>query len=328
MLSPSAALETQPAKPSAATFPRPAFRESVPAAPSPGWPTLTLLALAFAWCYWPTFLNFVDRWTNLPRHSHGFLIPVFALVVLFARRPKEWPAWQHSAWGLPIVAAALLVRFLALWLDSQPLDGVSLLFMLTGVVLLVGGRNTLRWTWPAIAFVVFMIPLPFFIEMALTHPLQRFVTSASTFLLQTAGLPAIAEGNIIIIEQTRLAIVEACCGVGMLMTFLALSIAVALIVRAPLADRWVIVASAIPIAIVANIVRVTATSWAYHEFSADDSVRPLIHDLAGWLMMPLALALLWLELKYLRWLFIPLNRHDPVLGLPAAASRTSLVQTP
>lgn len=310
-------------------FTQPALRESVPVARLAPWPTIAVLGAAFVWCYWPTLLGFVDRWTNLPRYSHGFLLPLFAVCVLLARRPKELPAREPSAWGLPIMAAATILRFLAVWMDSLPLDGISLLAMLIGAVLLVGGRHALGWTWPAIAFVIFMIPLPFFIEMALTQPLQRFVTSISTFALQTIGLPAIAEGNIITIEQTRLGVVEACCGLGMLMTFLALSIAIALIVKAPLIDRWVIVASAIPIGIIANVVRVTATSWAYHEFATDDDgIRNFIHDLTGWLMMPLALALLWLELKYLSWLFVPVRRHDPVLGLPTAAPGASLVHTP
>lgn len=309
-------------------FPRTELRRSASVAPGAASET-GFLGVVFVWCYWPTLVGFVDRWIHLPRYSYGFLLPLFAVCVLVARRPTELPARQPSAWGLPIMVAATIVRFLAVWMDSQPLDGMSLLAMLTGAVLLVGGWDVLRWTWPAIGFVVFMIPLPFFLEMALTHPLQRFVTSVSAFALQTLGLPAIAEGNMITIEQTRLGVVEACCGLGMLLTFLALSITIALIVKAPLIDRWIIVASAVPIGIVANVVRVAATGWAYHQFGTDDdSVRAFSHDLPGWLMMPLALTLLWLELKYLGWLFVPVRRHDPVLGLPTAAPRAPQVNTP
>ncbi|MCI0685067.1 MAG: exosortase/archaeosortase family protein [Gemmataceae bacterium] len=315
MLAPSTPLATSPTLYTAAA-PRSAQGEAVLGARHISWLTIAILGAAFTWCFWPTFQGLVYRWIHQPRYSHGFLVPLFAAGVLWARRPKELPRWEPSAWGLPMMVAATLLRFLAVRMDNQPLDGVSLLAMLAGLVLLVGGRRVLGWTWPAIAFIAFMIPLPFFIEMALTYPLQTLVTSISTFALQTIGLPALADGNIITIGQTRLAIVESCSGLGMLMTFFALAVAVALIVKAPRGDRWVIVASAVPIGIFANAIRVTITAWAYHVFGAEgESVRAWIHDLAGWLMMPLALALMWLELKYLGWLFVPVNRHDPVLGL-------------
>src|SRR5262249_52031004 len=79
-----------------------------------------------------------------------------------------------------------------------------------------------------------------------------------------------------------------------------LATAVAMIVRAPLHDRLILVASAIPIAILANVIRITATGVAYHLGGKDSPLAQVIyHDLAGWLMMPLALAMLWVELKFL-----------------------------
>jgi exosortase/archaeosortase family protein len=105
----------------------------------------------------------------------------------------------------------------------------------------------------------------------------------------------------------------------MLMTFFALATALAMIVHAPLRDRLILVGSAIPIAVCANVIRITATGVAYHLAGKDSELAKLIyHDLAGWLMMPLALAMLWLELKFLANLLIeePATAKTPLpIGL-------------
>jgi exosortase/archaeosortase family protein len=100
-------------------------------------------------------------------------------------------------------------------------------------------------------------------------------------------------------------VAEACSGLGMLMTFFALATAAALLVRAPLLNRLLLVASAVPIAVFANVARITATGLAYHSGGArSPAARAIMHDLAGWLMMPLAFGLLYLVICFLSHLFI------------------------
>ncbi|MCS7046046.1 MAG: exosortase/archaeosortase family protein [Gemmataceae bacterium] len=273
------------------------------------WGKVGLLAIVLTWCYWTTLTTLMERWSNEAQYSHGFLVPIFSLVILAMRRPRQVPPWQASWLGIPVVLSAIGLRWAAAEVDLQALDGASLLVMLFGVTLLVAGRQTLAWSWPALAFLGFMLPLPFAMEVALSHPLQRVATIASTYTLQTLGYPALAEGNVIVLEQMRLGVVEACSGLGMLMTFFALSTAMALVVQAPWPDRIVLIVSAIPIAIVANVLRITTTGMAYYHLGVDSTLaKAIMHDLAGWLMMPLALALLWLELCYLSRLLVPMPR--------------------
>lgn len=284
------------------------------------WLATAVVGAVSLWCFWPTLATMAERWSNEPQYSHGFLVPLFAAAILLLRRPVPLPAWQPSLWGVPALGLAIGLRLLAAAKDHQPLDGISLIATLGALVLLVGGWNVLHWTWPALAFLGFMLPLPFAIEVALSHPLQRFATTMSTYALQTLGYPAVAEGNIISMDAIRLGVVEACSGLGMLMTFFALSTAMALVIQAPWSDRLVIVASAMPIAVVANVIRIAVTGMAYYHLGPDSEMaHALMHDLAGWLMMPLALALLWLELRYMRWLLIPVEHHDPLLALPLEA---------
>ena len=94
-----------------------------------------------------------------------------------------------------------------------------------------------------------MLPLPWRIETALGSPLQFLATTASTYLLQTLGFMAFSEGFVIQLNEARIGVVEACSGLSMLMTFIALSTAAALVVRRPLVDRLVLVASSVPVAL-------------------------------------------------------------------------------
>src|SRR5206468_3303453 len=94
------------------------------------------------------------------------------------------------------------------------LAAMALLPCVAGLVLLAAGWRALRWAWPAILFLGFMVPLPHRVEVALAHPLQRVATAASTYALQTLGFVAFSEGNVIRLGQVRIGVVEACSGLS------------------------------------------------------------------------------------------------------------------
>ncbi|MGH7225727.1 MAG: exosortase/archaeosortase family protein, partial [Gemmataceae bacterium] len=148
-------------------------------------------------------------------------------------------------------------------------------------------------------------------EKLLAGPLQQFSTLAGANSLQTLGVFAHAEGNVIILSDCELGIVEACSGLRTVMVFLTVSTAVALLSRRSLAQRLLIVASALPIAVLCNVIRITATG-ILHETAGRQIANWLYHDAAGWLMAPLALVFLGMELLLFRRLFVPADE-------PAAA---------
>ncbi len=278
-------------------------------------PTLMALAVAAGclfWAYWPTFTRMAERWASDPQHSHGFLVPVFALVILWSRRDRlQDSALIPSWWGLSLLLVGVLLWLGGAFIFVESVEAFSLIPTLAGLCLLLGGGAALRWAWPAIVFLGFMMPLPFQVDQFLAQPLRRIATAASTYLLQLLGFPALSEGNLILIGELKLGVVQACSGLGMLVTFFALSTAVALVLRRGLADNLILVGSAVPIALIANILRVTATAAA-HVTLGKEAADGWLHDLSGWLMMPLALGLLWLELAFLDHLFRPVEATRPL----------------
>jgi exosortase len=265
---------------------------------------VALLAIASVlWSYWSTLGEVAERWSIDPQYSHGYLVPGFAALLLWLRRRELTRGSANvdtcpNGWGWPLLAAAIALRMGGSYYHFVWFDAVSLLPCLAALCLLLGGTRALRWAAPAIAFLFFMIPLPYQVAVAMAGPLQQVATTASTYLLQTLGLPAVAEGNVILLNEASLNIVEACSGLRMLVVFFALSTAVGLVARRPFWERVFLAFSAIPIALFVNMVRITATGVIY-ETVGSETGHYVFHDLAGWLMMPLALALLGLELKFL-----------------------------
>ena len=131
---------------------------------------------------------------------------------------------------------------------------------------------------------------------------------------------AFAEGNVIQLNEAQIGVVEACSGLSMLITFVALSTAAALVVKRPLLDRLVLVASSIPVALLANIARICLTG-ILHETVGGHAASTFYHDLAGWLMMPLALVLYWLEIWVLSRLLIETEHGPPPVGRSERADR-------
>lgn len=237
--------------------------------------------------------------------------------------------WQGSWWGYAVLAVAAILRMAGAWFSVEWLDGASLLPVLLGFALLIGGWPLFRQVGPAVAILVFALPFPFFIEGMLSAPLQQLATATSTYFLQAFGLPAVAEGNIILIDDLRIGVLEACNGLGMLSTFFAISTTVALVIRRPLADRLVLFASAVPVGVLMNLLRITATGLVYG-IAGPGPAQAFFHDMAGWLMMPFALAALWLELKLLDRLLVPtpLPAQPPSGRLPSVPPRSRVVNQP
>jgi len=205
---------------------------------------------------------------------------------------------RASGRGLAFIALGTLILLVGGYFRQGSIEGLALLPYLAGVAVVLGGWPALRWAWPSIMFLFFMIPLPWRVENALGPPLQWLATLASSFSLQTLGFMAFAEGNVIQLNEGKIGVVEACSGLSMLITFVALSVGMALVVNRPLLDRIVLVLSAIPVALVANIARITLTG-VLHETIGGQIADKFYHDVAGWVMIPFALVLYWCEI----WIF-------------------------
>lgn len=260
------------------------------------------IAGAVAWSYRPSFAVLVDRWSRDDNYSHGWLIVPIALAILWQRReslPANLP--RPSVWSFLPLLGLLAIRYQLYERNEQWIEQASIPVVVGAAILAVGGWSLFRWALPGVVFLFFMIPLPGSFNDTLAGPLQTVATIGSVALLQATGMPVLSEGNVILIGAQRLEVAEACRGLSMLLSFVALIAAMVILVKRPLWERIVLLAGTIPIAILSNIIRIAVTAVLYAKFG-----RPVqtVHDWAGLGMMVLALVFVMLELKIMSWLVV------------------------
>ncbi len=301
--------------------------------------TVAVLLVGVGFAFHQGVIDTVRVWATQADYSHGFLVPFVAAYLLYLRRHQfpplvEWP----EPWGLaPLVAGAAISTFAGTYNYAKEFgQGIGLILALTGVVLIVLGRPGLRWAWPGLAFLVFMVKMPDRIEILFAFKLRQIATQASNFLLQMLGYSSYIGGpggTVISIGEVHIGVAWACSGLSMLLTFVAMGAAFALLMtKRPTSDRLLVFASSIPIAIISNILRITATALVYIAADNKDNFwkwlgDKIVHDLAGWLMMPLALGFMWLLLKTVDWLFVvpPPPERDDVLRVATQSAAANWV---
>lgn len=277
------------------------------------WATLVALMCVLIWAYWNSLDDRGAKgfWEN-PKYSHGWLVPIFTVILLWMRHEPFGPVTLAARWaGVALLGSGLALRLGATYYPNHVPEMDSFVLAVAGIFLLVGGWKTIRWAGPAIAFLIFMFPLPGFLDVRLLAPLQKLATVSSTYVLQTIGIPSYSEGNRIVISEVQLGVVEACSGLRMLTIFVALAVAITLVTERPVWERVVIVLSAIPIALAVNIVRITVTG-ILHLTAGPELAELVFHDLAGWFMMPMALGLLYVEFQILSHLVIEEGAAGPL----------------
>jgi len=274
-------------------------------------PTLLLLGLVIIliYSYWNSLLLSASQW-NSPQYSHAWLVPIFSVAVLWMRRKPFEEVTSTARWcGVVLILLSLILRYGATFNHMLLPDSLSFIPALGGAFLIAGGWPTLKWSWAPVAFLVFMIPLDMTTERRLLHPMQTIATTASTYTLQTLGVGAYQDGNAIRGLNFDLNVIDQCSGLRMMTIFIALSFGIIMVTRGTWWEKMIIVVSSVPIALVVNLIRITITGLLYvaantSSLLSGDFAHMVFHDLAGWLMMPMALGLLYLEIQILSRLFV------------------------
>ncbi len=264
--------------------------------PPTGLSILTLLAIAAVLVSVAAFggalLELVRRWSGQEEYSHGFLIPVVSAWLLWTRRDA-----LRASIGPPSVAGAALVllaiamgvigELSAIWILSQ----VGFVVALVGIVLAIGGYSLLRVAFIPIAYLLFAIPLPYFIDAVLTLKLQLISSELGVFFISLFKIPVYLDGNIIDMGIYKLQVVEACSGLRYLYPLLSLSFLAAYLFHGPLWQRVVVFLSSIPIAIGMNGFRIGLVGFLVDRWGTP-MAEGALHFFEGWVIFVACSAML------------------------------------
>ena len=219
-------------------------------------PWLAALAL-----YAPLFPSLIYEWAKFPNLSHGFAIPFIAGYLIWARRDRlrDLP-FEPVVWGLPVVAFGLLGLVVGMRGDEPFVARVSLPVTLLGLALFLAGWRITRQVWAGIAYLLFMIPLPWATVKLITYRSRLFDADASAFLLNLLGVPIFQDGVMLHLANMTLEVADECSSIPAIAALLSLGVAYAAVARRRLWVRLILVAATLPFAIGANIVRITSTA--------------------------------------------------------------------
>jgi len=271
-----------------------------------------MAALFVALNYWQ-FPRLVGIWRHSPNWSHGFVIPLFSLYLLYARRDELFAARRRTFLpGLPLMIISILFIVVSFaFIRTLWLCNLGMIALLLSMVLYLAGPEVIRITWLPILFLVFAMPIPEMLYSEIALPLQNLAATISTMTLQAMGAKIEVSASALTITSIsgqihHLTVAEACSGVRSLMAFLALGVAWAYLERRPMWQRVVLVIFAVPIAILCNVLRVTITC-AMFVYDKPELGQNFMHEFTGMLMLIPALALFWGLGKLLDHLFVEVD---------------------
>ena len=243
--------------------------------------------------YWHVLKPLVLDWWTDPDYGHGFLVPVFSGYVLWRTREK-WARAEPkpSNFGLLVLVGAVVLLIGGSLGAELFTSRFSLLVLLAGMVLFLAGWKILRAVSFPLAFLVLMIPIPAIIYNEITFPLQLIASRFATFWLELVQVPVLREGNVLILPNYSLEVVEACSGIRSLMTLITLAIAYGYLVEPRRWVRYALVILMLPIAIVSNAIRIMGTGVLTFRFGPK-AAEGFFHEFSGWVIFLAALILMF-----------------------------------
>ncbi|MDD5234253.1 MAG: exosortase/archaeosortase family protein, partial [Syntrophales bacterium] len=199
------------------------------------------------------------------------------------------PAGERG--GALLIAAGIFMLAAGRLANEHFVMRLSLPLIMAGSIRQIFGRAVLCELVFPIAYLVFMFPIPSILMEKITFPLQLVASGFAAILLDSAGVPVLREGNIIQLPDMSLEVAEACSGIRSLISLLALSAVFAYLFQKRQWKRAILVLSAVPTAMITNIIRVTGTGVLAHKFGGK-AAQGFYHDFSGWLVFVVAFAFL------------------------------------
>jgi exosortase len=244
------------------------------------WVWFGIPALLMAVVYAPLVPPLIHEWSSFSNLSHGFAIPVIAAYLVWSRRDRLRAATLMPSWaGLPILLLGLVGLVIGVQGEESFIARVSLPVTGLGLVLLLAGWEVSREAWIGIAYLVFMIPPPWVTLKLVTYRSRLLDADVSTFLLGWLGVPVHQDGVLLHLPNITLEVADQCSSIPALAALVSLGIAYAALTRRPIVIRTIFILASVPLAIGANIIRITTTAAAayylglwtlgtvYHQFN-------------------------------------------------------------
>jgi exosortase len=255
------------------------------------WPALAWCGVCFGVGFGPVLAGLALLWFQDGDMSHGAVAPLVA----------GWIAWQRrgrlrgleprpSGWGLALMALAMIGVAIGLPSGWHSFARTSLLLSLAGLILYLRGAATLRLLAFPLLLLSFMVPPPTFLYEEITLPLQLLASRLAESALEFLGFSVLRDGNILELAGQKLSVAEACSGIRSLFSLCFFALVYAYLFDARPWMRGVLLAAAVPIAILANAARIVFTGVVGEHNPG--LAHGALHGISGWAVFLLAVLLM------------------------------------
>jgi exosortase len=245
---------------------------------------LMLFIGSFVFLYYHIIAKLVYDWSIDDNYSHGFLIVPIALYFVWERKERLRSTIQSpSSLGLVVVLGSLAILVAGILGSELFLTRISILGTIAGSILFVYGWTHFKILFFPTAFLLLMIPIPSIIFNQIAFPLQLLASRFGEMALMAFQIPVLREGNVIILANTSLEVAEACSGIRSLISLLTLGIVFGYFSDSRTWVRTALALATIPIAIVANGIRVAGTGIAAHYYGPE-AAQGFFHSFSGWII--------------------------------------------
>lgn len=232
---------------------------------------LVLLKLLF----YPLAIQLIKEWSADPEFSHGFLIPAISVYIIWVERKKISSALSNrdrdkfNVEGFLLLLTGLIIFVFGKFIQHIFIQGIALVTILSGITFFLVGLNMLRTVLFPIGYLLFMLPIPYAVNYFFANKLKFFVAESSGLLLSLAGIPVLLEKNMLHLASISLEVVEACSGMQTMISFLAIGSVFAYLGYRSNILRGVVIATAVPLSVLANILRISAIGVISYYFNND-----------------------------------------------------------
>jgi exosortase len=250
-----------------------------------------LLSLIFL-LYASMFRGLIGQWWTNPDFSHGFFVPLFSGFILWRER-ERWSRVKiaPSNAGFLLMLGSVSLLLLGSLGAELFVSRFSLLVLLSGIIVFLTGWKMLRAVFFPLSYLLWMIPIPAIIYNQITFPLQIIASRLASDWLELLRVPVLRDGNILVMSNYSLEVVEACSGIRSLMTLMALAVAYGYLVSPRRWVRYALAAFMVPIAIGTNAIRIVGAGLLAHRFGLA-AAEGFLHGLSGWAIFVIALLLM------------------------------------
>ena len=175
-------------------------------------------------------------------------------------------------------------------------------------MLSVLGKNVIFRFFPAIAVLIFLVPVPGMIRQRIALPLQSWTAQAAQTGLEICGVETELSGNMLRINGQDVTMAEACNGMRMVFPLILVSYAFSFALPLRNRVRFLMLLASPLVAIFCNVLRTLPTIWLYGRYGSHGKIPNAFHTYSGWAMLLISFIVLLLIIKALKWAMLPLTR--------------------